>query len=102
MEEESRPEPARPPQEARVAKALRGAPTTTSPALRPSGPPLVPIQPRVAAEEGRPRDETPTIHVSIGRVEVRAVQPPPKPRRAERPAPSLSLDEYLKRYGRSG
>ena len=49
--------------------------------------------------------QPPTIHISIGRIEVRAVTPPtasirPKPRRAE---PTLSLEDYLKhsRGGRS-
>jgi hypothetical protein len=44
----------------------------------------------------------PAIRVSIGRVEVRAVFPPPPPRRTQtaRPKPSLSLDEYLKQRNR--
>lgn len=44
----------------------------------------------------------PAIRVSIGRVEVRAVFPPPPPRRVEpvRPKPSLSLDDYLKQRNR--
>lgn len=49
--------------------------------------------------EAEPRSAPdPTIHVSIGVVEVRAVQPPPH-RRAERPAPVVSLDEFLKPSG---
>ncbi|MEM1053944.1 MAG: hypothetical protein AAGI52_00340 [Bacteroidota bacterium] len=46
-------------------------------------------------------EPVPTIHVTIGRVEVRAVTPPPPtPRRqAERPAPVISLDEFLKPSG---
>ncbi|WP_143537571.1 hypothetical protein [Rubrivirga marina] len=49
--------------------------------------------------EAEPRSvPDPTIHVSIGVVEVRAVQPPPH-RRAERPAPVVSLDEFLKPSG---
>jgi hypothetical protein len=45
------------------------------------------------------REET-TVHVSIGRIEVRAVQPPPEPRRRE-PAKSavMNLDEYLRSRG---
>lgn len=56
-----------------------------------------------------PRPSTPTIRVSIGRVEVRATTPPapPEPRRklseaksrvsgSARPGPTLSLDDYLK------
>ncbi len=44
----------------------------------------------------------PSIRVSIGRVEVRAVFPTPPPRRAQpaRPKPSLSLDDYLKQRNR--
>ncbi len=44
----------------------------------------------------------PTIEVTIGRVEVRAVVASPTPRRAERPRtkPSLSLDDYLKQRTR--
>lgn len=44
---------------------------------------------------------TPAIHVTIGRVEVRAIQPPPAtPRPARRSAPKLSLGDYLQQ--RSG
>ena len=48
-------------------------------------------------------DNAPTIQVTIGRVEVRAVTPPPEtPRTVERKAPPLfSLEEYLReRNGR--
>lgn len=42
-------------------------------------------------------DAVPTIKISIGRVDVRAVMPPPAPRPAPaRPGASLSLDDYLK------
>jgi len=42
------------------------------------------------------RDE-PTIRVTIGRIEVRAVSPPaPPPRRTKQPAPKMSLDDYLR------
>jgi hypothetical protein len=44
-----------------------------------------------------PDDDGPVVHVSIGRIEVRAVQPP-SARPATRPmAPGLSLDAYLRR-----
>jgi hypothetical protein len=44
-----------------------------------------------------PDPPAPTIRITIGRVEVRAVTPPPAPsRRPARPAPRMSLDEYLR------
>ena len=45
-----------------------------------------------------PGSSAPTVRVSIGRIEVRAITPPPAPP-AQRPArlgPALSLDDYLK------
>jgi hypothetical protein len=53
-----------------------------------------PEQPLVAREQPAP----PTIHVSIGRIEVRAVTAPaPQQQRPAAPAPpKLSLDEYLR------
>jgi hypothetical protein len=45
---------------------------------------------------------TPAVHVSIGRVEVRAVKPEPLPARTRRPTRAMNLDEYLAdRNGRS-
>lgn len=45
----------------------------------------------------------PTIHVSIGRVEVRAEVESHAPKRAERTTPAvMSLDEYLRRRSRRG
>jgi hypothetical protein len=39
----------------------------------------------------------PTIRVSIGRIDVRAVSPPASPpRRTKQPAPKMSLDDYLR------
>jgi hypothetical protein len=51
-----------------------------------------------ASTAGRPETAAPTIQVSIGRVEVRAVTPPTQaPRVVERKAPPLlSLDQYLR------
>ena len=55
-----------------------------------------PREPRVAASE----PPAPTIRVAIGRIEVRAIAPPPTPpaRRETpaRPGPTLALDDYLK------
>ncbi len=54
-----------------------------------------PREPRVAA----PESSTPTTRVSIGRIEVRSITPPPRtpPERPLAPSdPVLSLDDYLK------
>jgi hypothetical protein len=71
--------------------------------MRPLPPPqpIVPLVARARPEPARspaapPREET-TIHVSIGRVEVRAVQPQAAPARREASRPAvMSLDEYLR------
>jgi hypothetical protein len=60
---------------------------------------------RLASEQSRESataDNPPVVHVTIGRVEVRAVQPAPVERRpaARGPRP-MALDEYLKRRGGS-
>lgn len=65
---------------------------------RPEGPDVTNVQaPPYSALASEP-----SIRVSIGRVDVRAVFPTPPPRRAQtaRPKPGLSLDEYLKRRNR--
>jgi hypothetical protein len=55
--------------------------------------PAAPDWKRAAA----PDPPAPTIRVTIGRVEVRAVTPTPAPsRKPARPAPRMSLDEYLR------
>ena len=43
------------------------------------------------------RAPAPTVRVTIGRIDVRAVQTeqPPEPRKKARPGPRMSLDEYL-------
>jgi hypothetical protein len=88
-----------------------------SAAVRPEAPArgeatLVPIRPRAA--EGRrgsasrdnplpfikPPAPEPTVHVTIGRIEVRAIQPEPSRPGPSRPrSPRLSLADYLKREG---
>ena len=53
------------------------------------------------SQPGSPEPSPPTIRVNIGRIEVRAVIPPPAPpRRQVEPPARLSLDDYLKQ--RSG
>jgi hypothetical protein len=51
---------------------------------------------KAAGERPRPPDSRPVIHVTIGRVEVRAVQPQPAPQRPAPPRPKLTLEEYLR------
>lgn len=46
------------------------------------------------------REQIPTIHVTIGRIEVKAVPPAAAPKRRASASPTMSLDEYLRR--RSG
>jgi hypothetical protein len=54
--------------------------------------PLTPAQ-----REGSPRASAPAVHVTIGRVEVRAVMPPmATPKIASPATPKLSLEDYLK------
>jgi hypothetical protein len=57
------------------------------------------LAPAAAPREAAPPAAVPSVHVTIGRVEIRAVMPPaPEPRPAPAPSGSrLSLDEYLKR-----
>jgi hypothetical protein len=62
--------------------------------------PTLPLSP--ARREGRYPDSAPAIHVTIGRVEVRAVTPPMATPRIESPAaPKISLEEYLKARNRT-
>lgn len=54
-----------------------------------------------ATERGKPVE--PVVHVTIGRVEVRAVAPPVRQEKGRKPSSAMSLDDYLKRRGgRSG
>lgn len=54
-----------------------------------------------AAREAAP-ESTPTIQVTIGRIELRATHPAERPRTAETKPASSSLQEYLKRRARGG
>lgn len=54
-----------------------------------------------APDRGKPVE--PVVHVTIGRVEVRAVAPPVRQEKGRKPPSAMSLDDYLKRRGgRSG
>ena len=60
-----------------------------------------PTAARTSARAGAGPDNAPapvqqTIHVTIGRIEVRATPPPSAPARKQNAAPVMSLDEYLK------
>jgi hypothetical protein len=47
------------------------------------------------------QEREPTVHVTIGRVEVRAIAAQSsQPTRTERPSPVMSLDEYLRTRAR--
>jgi hypothetical protein len=68
-------------------------------------PVTVPLRLRPVPTVARPSTATspPPIHVTIGRVEVRAILPTPQsPRSAPPPAPKLSLDDYLKQRNGGG
>jgi hypothetical protein len=65
------------------------------PALRPAPPPVKTARAERGATE--PHAE-PTIHVTIGRIDVRAVMPAPSaPTRPAVPVEALSLEDYLRR-----
>lgn len=71
------------------------SPTTAVVRLRPA--PAFGSAPVAAAPLQEKLQVTPTISVTIGRIEVRAVAPPaPPPKRNSAPMPKLSLDDYLK------
>jgi hypothetical protein len=76
-------------------------------AIRHSMPGKVIVQPNVTAYVNRadaeiiepaslPKPE-PTVHVTIGRIEVRATPPPVKSQKERWKPPVMSLDEYLSR-----
>ena len=85
--------------------AREQAASTLKPALRSarqetSGEPW-PTAARTLGRAGTGPDNAPapiqqTIHVTIGRIEVRATPPPSAPARKQNAAPVMSLDEYLK------
>jgi hypothetical protein len=71
----------------------------------PASAPLVPGvdgRPEANSPEPKRSDESPTVKVSIGRIDVRAVHPPPVPVKSERPKqqPMLSLENYLQQRRR--
>lgn len=89
--------PAAPERVERVAEGR--APTTGAPLVSNDAERVTPsaaVPHRRAATEGTP---SPTIRITIGRVEVRAVAPEPaQPPPEARPEPGLSLDDYLRQH----
>ena len=59
--------------------------------------PLKDRQPEPVYTNRRAGQPQPTIHVTIGRVEVRAVQSSPAQTKSRTPTPVMNLDDYLKR-----
>jgi hypothetical protein len=90
----SEPEPATPPAPAPLTKVVVPV-HTTIPHISPA--PSGPDRARSADNNAfSPR----SVHITIGRIEVRAVHPPPEPVPRHRPAPAaprISLEEYLKK-----
>ena len=75
--------------------ALRSAPQEASEAPRPAA--VRTSSARAGAgPDNAPAPVQQTIHVTIGRIEVRATPPPSAPARKQNAAPVMSLDEYLK------
>ena len=80
---------------------LAGRDSTRDASSRQSAPQPLTINQNVALSDDltiatRPPDP-PTVHVTIGRIEVRAVMPPAETaKRGTRAVPKLSLDEYLR------
>jgi hypothetical protein len=88
---------------AAVRRSSVGTPDETRPTLRPRNKEERGVRRAVAesfTDRGAERRQEPTVRVTIGRVEVRAVmeprRAPSRPRRAAKSA--ISLDEYLKRH----
>jgi hypothetical protein len=84
------PEPASQSPQIIVQPSITPALSTFQTAPR-SAPPSVASQPAATTE--------PTIHVTIGRIEVRATSPAPAARPKSAPAPTMSLDDYLRTRG---
>jgi hypothetical protein len=62
--------------------------------------PRLPQHPLPAATQASNANPSePVVHVTIGRVEIRAVPAPPAPKRAAPTKPALSLSDYLQRRG---
>ena len=74
---------------------------TTTINTRRALPAKTPESPTPNAQSPVIEKQEPTIHISIGRIEVRAVTPPAAPRRESTRAP-MSIDEYVARRDANG
>jgi hypothetical protein len=93
------PPPAEPPADVAPVRPGEIAPARRREPLREPARRSDPGGPRPPAD----RPAVPSVQVSIGRVEVRAVfAPPPSAARRPSPAPALSLDDYLKQREKGG
>jgi hypothetical protein len=91
-------------------RPARRAPDET-PARRPPQPPAARPEPAPTRAERRQatapapaapgHERAPDVHVSIGRIEVRAPAEPPRAPRAAPAAPALSLRDYLRSRDRA-
>jgi hypothetical protein len=97
IESTQRVEPVRPP-------ATSPAPQTREQSARPEPvfAPRVSKPDATASIEPPSVAEGPTIHVTIGRVEIRAAVPAPTVRRTQPRPPALSLEQYLKQRKGAG
>jgi len=119
MEPAPAPQLPRPERKSPSVETVEARPLAPRAALPPSAPPEAPraavrplVKPRVtprfesprtAAAAPRAKAAEPVIHVTIGRIEVRAT-PPPAETRKERAAaaPVMSLDQYLRSRAKRG
>jgi len=83
----------------RAALPAQGPPLLPQRAAKTTASPPAPAD-RAASADNRASAE-PAVHITIGRIEVRAnmATAPPAPRTPTRNKPALSLDDYLKRGG---
>ena len=79
--------------EAVPARAMAGKISAIVPA-----PPSSILPDTLSRREARMPPPAPTINVSIGRIEVRAVTPPATPRRPHAEPKAMSLDQYLSQH----
>jgi hypothetical protein len=99
VEARSRPAAAPTPEAPTAAEPAEAAEPPETPPQRLVATPEVKIETVTRLRETVRAAVPPVVHVTIGRVEVRAVHEPadPRPRRRPKPPPRMTLDEYLAR-----